>query len=108
MQLPPSQNPPSTCPLSSALVPRLLVLAHAGSTNDDLVLAATGADAASWPDLSVIVTDDQRSGRGRLGRVWNAPAGSSLAISVLLRPAASAGSVSVDSLGWIPLLAGLA
>ncbi|HEY5224176.1 MAG TPA: biotin--[acetyl-CoA-carboxylase] ligase [Microbacteriaceae bacterium] len=99
-------------PLSSAVVPRLTVLEHAGSTNDELVRAATGADAEFWPELSVIITDDQRSGRGRLGRAWNAPAGTSLAISVLLRPAASASAagagLSVDSLGWIPLLAGLA
>ncbi|TAM71894.1 MAG: biotin--[acetyl-CoA-carboxylase] ligase [Microbacteriaceae bacterium] len=97
---------------SSAVVPRLTVLEHAGSTNDELVRAATGADAASWPELSVIVTDDQRSGRGRLGRTWSAPAGTSLAVSVLLRPEAAADAagsgLSVDSLGWIPLLAGLA
>lgn len=95
-------------PQSRALVPRLSVLEYAGSTNDELVRAATGADAASWPELSVIVTDDQRSGRGRLDRVWSAPAGTSLAISVLLRPSTSAPEFSVDSLGWIPLLAGLA
>lgn len=95
---------------------RFEVLAQAGSTNDELVRRATGADAGGWPDLSVVVTDDQRSGRGRLGRVWVAPAGKCLAISVLLRPAVgSAASPAVGSaalplerLAWVPLLAGLA
>jgi BirA family biotin operon repressor/biotin-[acetyl-CoA-carboxylase] ligase len=126
-------------PRSAVLVPRLEVLETAGSTNAELVERASGADAASWPDLSVIVTDHQTAGRGRLGRSWTAPVGTSLAISVLLRPGqpgeerapeafvsvpaapalgycpavpiatADAGAeFTVDSLGWIPLLAGLA
>jgi BirA family biotin operon repressor/biotin-[acetyl-CoA-carboxylase] ligase len=96
-------------PLSRAVVPRLDVLDTAGSTNDELVRGATGADAALWPDLAVIVTDNQTTGRGRLGRSWVSPAGKSLAISVLLRPAARVGSaLPVDRFGWFPLLAGLA
>jgi BirA family biotin operon repressor/biotin-[acetyl-CoA-carboxylase] ligase len=35
----------------------------------------------------VAVTDEQTEGRGRLGRQWLAPAGSSVLCSVLLRPA---------------------
>ncbi|PFG31923.1 biotin--[acetyl-CoA-carboxylase] ligase [Paramicrobacterium agarici] len=77
-------------------------LPEAGSTNADLVARAT-ADPDAWPDFSVLVTDTQRSGRGRLDRVWSTPPGSSLATSVLLRP-----SVPADRLGWIPLMAGLA
>ena len=34
----------------------------------------------------VVVADHQTAGRGRLGRTWTAPAGSSLLVSVLLRP----------------------
>ena len=34
----------------------------------------------------VAVADHQRAGRGRLGRAWVAPAGSSLLVSVLFRP----------------------
>lgn len=34
----------------------------------------------------VAVADHQTAGRGRLGRVWTAPPGSSLLVSVLLRP----------------------
>jgi BirA family transcriptional regulator, biotin operon repressor / biotin---[acetyl-CoA-carboxylase] ligase len=76
-------------PLSRAVVPRFEYLDEAGSTNDVLVQHATGPDAAGWPNLSVVVTDNQTRGRGRLGRTWLAPTGKSLAISVLLRPTLS-------------------
>lgn len=53
-----------------------------GSTNDiALVWATDGA-----PDLSVVVADEQTSGRGRMGRRWLTPPGSALAISVILHP----------------------
>jgi BirA family biotin operon repressor/biotin-[acetyl-CoA-carboxylase] ligase len=38
------------------------------------------------PEGAVAVTDEQTEGRGRLGRQWLAPAGTSLLASVLLRP----------------------
>lgn len=106
-------------PLSRPVVTRFEYRAEAGSTNDVLVEHATGPDAAAWPDLSVVVTDNQTRGRGRLGRTWLAPTGKSLAISVLLRPrVAAAGPVSgapgetgpltADHFGWFPLLAGAA
>jgi BirA family transcriptional regulator, biotin operon repressor / biotin---[acetyl-CoA-carboxylase] ligase len=58
-----------------------------GSTNDDLLgLARTGA-----AEGTVLVADTQRAGRGRLGRTWQAPPGSSLLVSVLLRPALDPG-----------------
>ncbi len=96
-------------PLSRATVPRLEFLASTGSTNDDLREAANGPDAAAWPHGSVIVTDDQTRGRGRLGRAWFAPAGKTLAISVLLRPELPGGEAfPLDAYGWIPLMAGAA
>jgi BirA family transcriptional regulator, biotin operon repressor / biotin---[acetyl-CoA-carboxylase] ligase len=52
------------------------------STNDDLIRLAE--DAA--PEGIVLVTDHQTAGKGRLGRTWSAPPGSSLLASVLLRP----------------------
>jgi BirA family biotin operon repressor/biotin-[acetyl-CoA-carboxylase] ligase len=71
-----------------------------GSTNADLAAAAReGA-----PEGTVHVTDHQVGGRGRLDREWIAPAGSGLAVSVLLRPA----DVPLDRWGWIPLLTGVA
>jgi len=95
-------------PVSSSIGARFEYLPEAGSTNDVLVTRATGPDAASWPDLSVIVTDNQTGGRGRLGRVWMAPSGKSLAVSVLLRPRLASGPLPVNRFGWFPLLAGAA
>jgi len=95
-------------PLSQQVVARLEFLAEAGSTNDVLVEHAR-ADAGGWPDLSVVVTDNQTRGRGRLGRTWLAPTGKSLAISVLLRPELpGGGAFPPQRLGWFPLLAGAA
>jgi BirA family biotin operon repressor/biotin-[acetyl-CoA-carboxylase] ligase len=39
---------------------------------------------------TVAVADEQTEGRGRLGRRWHAPAGTSILCSVLLRPSVSA------------------
>jgi BirA family biotin operon repressor/biotin-[acetyl-CoA-carboxylase] ligase len=89
-------------PLSSELVNRLDYVASTGSTNTDLIAHASGLE-----DLSVLVAGYQSAGRGRsTGRQWLAPEGSSLAISILLRPSAS--DLSPTSFGWLPLLAGLA
>ena len=70
-----------------------------GSTNADL-LAAASAGAAEGLAL---VADHQRAGRGRLGRVWQAPPGASLLVSVLLRP-----QMPADRLFLLTLAAGLA
>lgn len=39
------------------------------------------------PEGAVAVAEEQSEGRGRLGRSWHAPAGTSVLVSVLLRPA---------------------
>jgi BirA family biotin operon repressor/biotin-[acetyl-CoA-carboxylase] ligase len=57
-------------------------LPSTGSTNRHLLEQAR-ADA---PEGTVVVADHQDSGRGRLDRAWVAPPGSSLLVSVLLRP----------------------
>lgn len=58
------------------------VVDETGSTNADLVAAAqSGA-----PDKTVLVTRHQTAGRGRLDRVWEAPPGTNLLVSVLFRP----------------------
>ncbi|WP_205717587.1 biotin--[acetyl-CoA-carboxylase] ligase [Actinomadura soli] len=75
------------------------VVPETGSTNADL--AARAADGA--PEGTVLVTELQTAGRGRLGRVWTAPARSGLTFSMLLRP-----RVPVPMLGWAPLLTGVA
>ena len=56
-------------------------MVETGSTNADLVLGA-----GIVPDGSVLVTDHQTAGRGRLDRRWDAPPGANLLFSVLLRP----------------------
>jgi len=90
-------------PRSAAVASRLEILPETPSTNDVLVAGAT--DAEAWPDFSVVVTDNQTAGRGRLGRSWVSPPGTTLAVSVLLRADAS---FRIDALGWLPLAAGLA
>jgi len=54
-------------------------VAETGSTNDDLLRAAT---RGGLPDRSVLRTDHQTAGRGRLDRRWDAPPGSNLLASV--------------------------
>lgn len=89
-------------PHATAAASRLEVLPSTGSTNADL--RAHADDEAGWPHLSALLTEDQRAGRGRLDRTWIAPAGSALALSVLLRVA----GVPAEQRGWIPLAAGVA
>lgn len=93
---------------SRAVAARFVFLDQVGSTNDELRRVATGVDASGWPHGSVIVTDDQTAGRGRMGRTWLAPTGKTLAISVLIRPGELPGTLPVDALGWLPLAAGAA
>jgi BirA family biotin operon repressor/biotin-[acetyl-CoA-carboxylase] ligase len=79
---------------------RIETVATTGSTNADLAAAAR----AGAPSGSVLVADHQGRGRGRFARVWEAPPGTSVAVSVLLRPV----GVEPRRLLWLPLLAGLA
>jgi BirA family biotin operon repressor/biotin-[acetyl-CoA-carboxylase] ligase len=60
----------------------LVYLAQTGSTNDEArLLAEAGA-----PDGTLVITDHQTAGRGRLGRRWEAPPGTCLLLSLLFRP----------------------
>lgn len=47
------------------------------------------------PEGLVAVADHQTAGRGRLGRVWEAPAGANLLMTVLLRPSTSESHLAV-------------
>lgn len=58
---------------------------------------------AGAPEGVVAVADHQDAGRGRLGRAWSAPPGSSLLVSVLLRPA-----IPPDRLMLVTMAAGVA
>lgn len=105
-------------PLSRARAPHLEWKASCPSTNTELV-----GRAAELADLTVIATDNQTAGRGRLDRVWSAPSGTALAVSVLVRhdadlapglavaPDAALAPASTPDprrLGWLPLIAGVA
>ncbi|NLT29378.1 MAG: biotin--[acetyl-CoA-carboxylase] ligase [Propionibacterium sp.] len=75
------------------------VVAETGSTNADLSDAARHG-AAAW---TVLIATHQTAGRGRFRRSWASPAGSSAAISVLLRP-----DRPMDAWPWLSLLTGVA
>ena len=77
----------------------IVVTESTGSTNADVADAAR----AGAPEGTVHTTDLQTSGRGRLDRTWESPAGSGVIVSVLLRPDVPAGRWV-----WLPLLVGLA
>jgi BirA family biotin operon repressor/biotin-[acetyl-CoA-carboxylase] ligase len=83
------------------------VVQDTGSTNVDLTAKAQqGA-----PEGTVLIAEEQTAGRGRLDRVWTAPARSGLFFSVLLRPGEARDGhapVPVHRWGWLPLLAGVA
>ncbi|HSO95237.1 MAG TPA: biotin--[acetyl-CoA-carboxylase] ligase [Acidimicrobiia bacterium] len=56
---------------------------------------ALDAGRAGEPAGLVVVADHQAAGRGRRGRAWSAPPGSSLLVSVLLRPQLAPDAVHV-------------
>ncbi|MEW6406902.1 MAG: biotin--[acetyl-CoA-carboxylase] ligase [Chloroflexota bacterium] len=56
-----------------------------GSTNDEALAWAT----AGAPDRSLVVTEEQTHGRGRLDRRWFTPKGTALAFSLILHPSAA-------------------
>lgn len=91
-------------PLVASLVdgPSLVTAAQwhdrCASTN---ALAVEAAAAGAGEGL-LILADEQTAGRGRHGRHWAAPAGTSLLLSLLLRPGVAPASVSL-----LPLLTGL-
>jgi BirA family biotin operon repressor/biotin-[acetyl-CoA-carboxylase] ligase len=69
--------------IGTSLVGRnLLYLERTGSTNS----VASEAAREGAPDGTVVVAAEQTAGRGRLGRRWEAPAGTCLLCSVLFRP----------------------
>src|SRR5436190_23763850 len=77
----------------------LEVVESTGSTNADLLARALAGE----PEGAVLAAEEQRAGRGRMGRTWTAPPRAALTFSVLLKPA-----VPPARRGWLPLLAGVA
>lgn len=80
-------------------------VARTGSTNDD---------AADWlaqgaPDGALVLAEEQLAGRGRYRRLWQAAPGSSLLMSVILRPPLAAEALPrVTLLGAVALAEALA
>lgn len=81
--------------MSTAAIVRV---ARAASSQD--IAAQAAQDGA--PHGTAVVVDVQTGGRGRRGRVWEAPAGA-LTLSVILRPSCPPGDI-----GWIPLATAVA
>ena len=82
-----------------ALWREIEVIEGTGSTNADLLARALGGE----PEGAVLAAEEQRAGRGRMGRTWTAPPRAALTFSMLLRPA-----VPPARRGWLPLLTGVA
>lgn len=116
-----AQSPIDVQGLVSRLAPffrKVVWRQQTGSTNADLAAyAALGEEV--WPDLSVLMVDSQIAGKGRLGRIWEVPQGSSMISSVLLRPDAGSRSnpdrpesaqtaFHEQGYGWLSILAGVA
>ena len=77
-------------------------LDETGSTNADLLV---DLDAGLAGDRSVLVTDHQTAGRGRLDRRWDAPAGTNLLVSIAVSPVPSVPSEATHRVGLAALFA---
>ncbi|GGM01843.1 biotin--[acetyl-CoA-carboxylase] ligase [Nakamurella endophytica] len=76
-------------------------VAATGSTNADLAAGPAVAADGPWP---VLVTEEQRAGRGRSGRTWTCPAGAGLMVSIRVPMVA----VPPARRGWTGAVLGLA
>jgi BirA family transcriptional regulator, biotin operon repressor / biotin---[acetyl-CoA-carboxylase] ligase len=109
-------NLPLSSSASAELGATLVWREASASTNSDLVSRAVRATTESpetaLADLTIIATDTQTAGRGRLDRAWSTPPGTALAVSVFLahEPGGASPAAALDPrrLGWVPLLAGVA
>ena len=82
-----------------ALWREIEVVESTGSTNADLLARALAGE----PEGTVLAAEEQRAGRGRMGRAWTSPPRAALTFSLLLKPA-----VPPARRGWLPLLTGVA
>ena len=90
---------------------RVELLPSVGSTNEYArqILVGDALVRRSYGELSLVSTTDQNAGKGRLDRVWVAPAGAALATSFIVRPHVNpANRVAPDHYHWFTSLAALA
>jgi len=78
---------------------RLLRVGRVDSTMEEVAALARAGE----PEGVVVIADEQRAGRGRMGRSWRAPAGTAVLCSILLRPL-----VLASALPLLSLVAGVA
>jgi len=71
-------------------------VAETGSTNTDLIAAVLAGTAT---DRTVLATDHQTAGRGRLDRRWEAPPGANLLVSIVVAPIPAASATVTHRLG---------
>jgi len=67
----------------AASAPRVIVRLDTVDSTQSVAFALAERGAA---DRTVVVADQQLAGRGRRGRTWSAPAGTSLLASIVVRP----------------------
>lgn len=101
-----SNNAPDLAPLdlaqlqaqlvTSGLYPSVEVLSRTGSTNTDLM------NREHLVDGTVLLAEEQTSGKGRLGRRWESPAYTQVIFSVAILPP------TIERLGIVPLAVGVA
>ncbi len=73
--------------VQAALAPRAVRFYDVADSTNDIARAWLHAGA---PDGAAVVADEQRRGRGRMGRVWQTPPGAALAVSIVLYPSPAA------------------
>jgi BirA family transcriptional regulator, biotin operon repressor / biotin---[acetyl-CoA-carboxylase] ligase len=101
----PATPPPDADAISAAVIgpatflTAVEVVGATDSTNADLAAAARHGAASG----TVLITDNQTAGRGRLDRSWTTPPGVSVACSVLLRPE----GVDPQRWPWLSLMTGV-
>lgn len=93
--------------LESVLGAPVEILPEVGSTNEEL--SARAREAAGrrdpLPDLTLLATDFQSAGRGRLDRNWLVAPGEALTFSLLLHPGAADGTaLPARAYGWLTML----
>lgn len=60
----------------------IVILETTGSTNIEAFHLAT----AGAPEGSIVLSDRQESGKGRMGRAWSSPSGKNIYLSIVTRP----------------------